>query len=133
MFFNGITCRFSVPHNIITDNGSNFTSDEFHQFCENLDIKLSFALVSHPQTNGQVKKINGLICDGIKKRLTKAVGAWVEELPSVLRILRTMSNRSTQYTPFFLVHIAEVVLPIDVRFEAPRVVAYNENASVQAL
>ena len=132
-FFNGITCRFGVPHSIITDNGSNFAFDEFHKFCEKLGIKLSFASVSHPQTNRQVEKINGLICDGIKKRLTKAASAWVEELPSVLWSLRTTPNRSTQYTPFFLVHGAEAVLPTDVRFEAPRVVAYNESTSVQAL
>ena len=47
--------------------------------------------------------------------------------------MRTTPNRSTQYTPFFLVHGAEAVLPADVRFEAPRVVAYNESTSVQAL
>jgi hypothetical protein len=39
----------------------------------------------------------------------------------------------TQYTPFFLVHGSEVVLPANVRFEAPRVVAYNERTSIQAL
>ncbi|KAK1682179.1 hypothetical protein QYE76_043027 [Lolium multiflorum] len=50
-FFNGITCRFGLPHSIITDNGSNFASDEFHKFCEGLSIKLNFSSVSHPQTN----------------------------------------------------------------------------------
>ena len=35
-------------------------------------------------------------------------------------------NRSTQYTPFFMVYGAEAVLPSDVRYNAPRVVAYNE-------
>jgi hypothetical protein len=39
----------------------------------------------------------------------------------------------TQYTPFFQVHGSEVVLPANVRFEAPRVVAYNERTSIQAL
>jgi hypothetical protein len=34
-----------------------------------MGIKLNFASVAHPQTNGQVKKVNGLICSGIKKRL----------------------------------------------------------------
>ncbi|KAK1616206.1 hypothetical protein QYE76_021723 [Lolium multiflorum] len=38
--------------------------------------------LAHPQTNGQVERINGLIGDGLKKRLTGAEGAWVEELPS---------------------------------------------------
>jgi transposase InsO family protein len=117
---------------MITDNGTNFTSKEFHELCEDLGIKLSFALVSHPQTNGQFKRINGLICDDIKKRLTKAARAWVEELPSVLWSLRTTPNRSTQYT-LFLMHGAEAVLPATVRFKAPRVVAYNEKAFIQEL
>ena len=80
-----------------------------------------------------MEKINGLICDGIKKRLKKAAGAWVEELPSVLWSVRTTPNRSTQFTPFFMVHGAKAVLPADVQFEAPRVVAYTEESSAEAM
>ena len=32
-FIRGLTFRFGVPHGIITDNGSNFDSDEFRAFC----------------------------------------------------------------------------------------------------
>jgi transposase InsO family protein len=71
-----------------TDNGTNFTSKEFKNYCESLGIKLKFASVAHPKKNGQVEKANGLICSGIKKRplapLKKAKHAWVDELPSVL-------------------------------------------------
>jgi hypothetical protein len=53
-----------------------------------VEIKLKFAFVAHPKTNGQVKKANSLICNGIKKRLLapleKAKHAWVDELPSML-------------------------------------------------
>jgi transposase InsO family protein len=132
-FFKGITCRFGVSHSIIKDNGTNFDSKEFYEFCNSNDIKLKFASVSYPQTNGQVERINGLIYDGTKKRLTGAAGAWIEELPSVLWSLRTTPYRSTQYTPFFLVYGGEAVLPADVRFEAPRVAAYKEKTSVHAL
>jgi transposase InsO family protein len=68
-FIKFIVFRFGVPHNIITDNGTNFTSKEFKNYCEGLGIKLKFASVAHPKTNGQVKKANGLICNRIKKRL----------------------------------------------------------------
>ncbi|XP_071681660.1 uncharacterized protein [Lolium perenne] len=130
-FFKGITCRFGMPHSIVTDNGTNFDSKKFRKFCDDCGIKLKFASVAHSQTNGQVERINGLIGGGLKKRLT--AGAWVEELPSVLWSLRTTPNRSTQYTPFFLVHGAEAVLPADVRFEAPRVTAYTKATSNIAL
>jgi hypothetical protein len=66
-FIKSIVFRFGVPHGIIIDNGTNFTSKEFKNYCEGLGIKLKFAFVAHPKTNGQVKKANGLICSGIKK------------------------------------------------------------------
>jgi transposase InsO family protein len=44
------------------DNGPNFTSKEFKDYCEGLGIKLKFASVAHPKTNGQVEKANDLIC-----------------------------------------------------------------------
>jgi transposase InsO family protein len=87
-FIKSIVFRFGVPHSIIIDNGKNFTSKEFKNYCENLGIKLKFASVAHPKTNGQVEKDNGLICNGIKKRLLapleKDKHAWVDELPSIL-------------------------------------------------
>ena len=124
-FIRSIIFRFGVPHSIITDNGTNFTAEEFKDFCSEQGIKLNYASVSHPQSNGQVEKSNGLVCKGIKKRLRvplkRAAGAWVEELPSVLWSLRTTPNRSTQYTPFFMVYGAEAVMPCDIKFDAPRV------------
>ena len=51
--------------------------------------------------------------------LKRAAGAWVEELPSVLWSLRTTPNRSTEYTPFFMVYGADAVLPAEVRHNAP--------------
>jgi hypothetical protein len=94
-----------------------------------MGIKLKFGSVAHPKTNGQVNKANSLICNGIKKRLLapldKAKHAWVDELPSVLWSLRTMPNAATQETPFFLVHGAEAVLPVEISHEAPRIVAYD--------
>jgi transposase InsO family protein len=136
-FIKSIVFRFGVPYSIITDNEINFTSKEFKSYCERLGIKLKFAFVAHPKTNGQVKKANGLICSGIKKRLLapleKAKSAWVEELPSVLWSLRTTPNAATQETPFFLVHGAKAVLPVEVIHEAPRVTAYDETMSIEAL
>jgi transposase InsO family protein len=136
-FMRSIVCRFGVPHSIITDNGSNFASEEFQDFCEKHGIQLKYASVAHPQTNGQVEKANGLVTSGIKKRLMmplkRAVGSWPEELPSVLWSLRTTPNKSTQYTPFFMIHGAEAVLPSNVCHNAPRVTAYVEADSVAAL
>jgi transposase InsO family protein len=136
-FIKSIIFCFGVPHSIITDNGTNFTSKEFKGYCESMGIKLKFALVAHPKTNGQVEKANRLICNGIKKRLLapleKAKHAWVDELPSVLWSLRINPNATTQETPFFLVHGAEAVLPVEITHEAPRIATYDGSSSNEAL
>src|SRR3954466_3783994 len=122
-FIKSIILRFGVPHNIITENGMNFTATEFQNFCEELGIKINYASVAHPQSNGQVEKSNGLVCGGLKKRLLtpldQAACNWVEELPVVLWSLRTTPNASTQYTPVFMVYGAKAVLPHDLKFGAP--------------
>src|SRR3954470_18962815 len=112
-FIKSIIFRFGEPHNIITDNDTNFKAAEFQNFCEELGIKINYASVAHLQSNGQVEKANGLVCGGIKKwllaPLEQAGGNWVEELPAVLWSLRTTPNTSTQYTPFFMIEGAEAV------------------------
>src|ERR1041385_6465124 len=55
-FIKSIIFCFGVPHNIITDNGTNFTTDEFYNFCKELGIKINYALVAHPHSNGHVEK-----------------------------------------------------------------------------
>jgi transposase InsO family protein len=136
-FFESIVYRYGVPNSIITDNGTNFTAGEFQEFAKNLGIKIKYASVAPPKSNGQVEKANGLVCAGLKKRLLRplkrAASAWVEELPSVLWSLRTTPNSLTGYTPFFLLFGAEAVLPTDVCYCAPRVVAYIEEDAEKAL
>jgi transposase InsO family protein len=68
-FFESIVYRYGVPNSIITDNSTNFTSGEFQDFAKDLSIKLKYASVAHPKSNSQVKKANGLVCGGLKKRL----------------------------------------------------------------
>jgi transposase InsO family protein len=68
-FFESIIYEYGVPNNIITNNGNNFTSGEFQEFAKELGIKVKYASVAHPKSNGQVEKANGLVGVGLKKRL----------------------------------------------------------------
>jgi hypothetical protein len=65
--------------------------------------------------------------------MEKAKHAWVDDLPSMLWSLRTTPNAATQETPFFMVHGAEAVLPVKITHEAPRIAAYDEATSTEAL
>jgi hypothetical protein len=87
-FISDILHRFSFLNTIITDLGSNFTANQFWEFCENACIEVKYVSVAHPSANGQVERVNGMIIDGLKKRLydenSKKGGKWIHELPHVV-------------------------------------------------
>ena len=78
-----------------------------------------------------------MILKGLKTRLqaplARAAGAWVDELPAVLWSIRTTPNRSTGYTPFFLVYGAEAVLPTDIEHDLSRVAVYDDADNESAM
>jgi transposase InsO family protein len=51
-FFTNIIHRFRVLNSIITDNGTQFTGKKFLDFCEDHHIRVDWATVAHPVTNG---------------------------------------------------------------------------------
>jgi hypothetical protein len=68
-FFTNIIHRFGVPNSIITDNGTQFTGRKFLYFCEDHHIRVDWAAVAHPMSNGQVERANGMILQGLKPRM----------------------------------------------------------------
>jgi transposase InsO family protein len=130
-FIRGLVCRFGVPNRIITDNGSQFTSRLFQEYCASVDIKICFTSVAHPRSNGQAERANAEVLKGLKTRSFKskleACGKkWLDNLQSVLWSIRTSATKPTGETPFFLVYGAEAVLPTHVKFRSPRVLTFNE-------
>jgi transposase InsO family protein len=133
VFFTNIIHRFGVPNSIITDNGTQFTRKKFLDFCEDHHIRVDWAAVAHPMTNGQVERANSMILQGLKPRiyndLNKFGKRWIKELPSVVWSLRTTLSRATCFSPFFLVYGAEAILPTDLEYGSPRTKAYNDQSN----
>ena len=69
LFFLDIVHRFGVPNSIITDNGMQFTGRKFVRFCDKQHIRIYWAAVAHPRTNGQVERANGMLLQGLKPRI----------------------------------------------------------------
>jgi transposase InsO family protein len=135
-FFTDIIYRFGVPNSIITDNGSQFTGRKFLEICDKLHIRIDWAAVALPQTNGQVERANGMILQGLKPRifdrLNKSGRKWLQELPVVVWSLRTTPSRAMGFTPFFLVYGAEAILPKDLEYGSLRVRGYDEGTNQRA-
>ena len=50
-----IAMRFGVPDSLISNNGLQFDSRAFREFCSDLDIKNRYSTPAYPQSNGQAK------------------------------------------------------------------------------
>jgi transposase InsO family protein len=50
-----------IPNSIITDNGKQFMGKKFLRFCNDNQIRVDWATVAHPHTNGQVERVNGMV------------------------------------------------------------------------
>ena len=115
-----IVTRFGTLRTLVLDNGLQFDSKAFRQYCSDLGIKNRYSTPAYPQGNGQVKAVNKVIVSGLKKRLDDAKGKWVEELPHVLWTYRTTPRRSIGETPFSMTYGAKVVIPLETRFPTLR-------------
>ena len=67
-FIRSLVCRFGDPNRIITDNDTQFTSQAFLKYCEQMGTAVCFSSVSHPKSNGQAERANAEVLRGLRTR-----------------------------------------------------------------
>ena len=90
--------RYGLCEEIVSDNGTQFTSDEFAQFCARHGIRHIRTTPGHPQSNGQAEKY----VDTVKNALKKAVndgGSVSDILCKFLFRYRSTPHSTTNATP----------------------------------
>jgi len=128
----GNQARFGRPHLVasrpdllldgMVDNGKQFNSQLFREFCYSLGTKVIFASVYHPQSNRAVERANDIIFGSIKKCLSdQKKGKWADELPKVIWSHNTSESRTTKFTPFRLLYGAEAMTPEELKNRRLRV------------
>ncbi|XP_030930876.1 uncharacterized protein LOC115956713 [Quercus lobata] len=118
---NNIICRYGVPQEIISDNGSHFKGEVITNM-ELYNIENHKSSLYQSQTHGAEKEAN----KNIKNILAKMVVTykdWAEKLPFALWGYRISICASIVVTPYSLVYGSEVVLPIEVEIQSLRVLA----------
>ena len=52
-----IFATHSIPHQIVSDNGPQFTGEKFSQFCLSRGIHHTKTAPYHPRSNGEVERL----------------------------------------------------------------------------
>jgi hypothetical protein len=109
-FWQNIICHYGIPRHTTVDIAKYFDNALFKDLCKQIGMKVAFASVYHPQSNGAVERANSLIFDAIKKILDKKKGKWAEVMPTVIWSHNTIVCRAINFTPFYLMYGAEAIL-----------------------
>ncbi|XP_052172285.1 uncharacterized protein LOC127788213 [Diospyros lotus] len=128
-----VVCRFGVPRVLILDNGTQFSDRSVREWCQELGIRQQFTSIAHPQANGQIELTNRTLLRGLKARVDKAKGSWVEELSSILWSYRTTVKVSIGETPFSLCYGSEALIPVEIGVPTLRVELFDPESNEQSL
>jgi len=90
-----------IPEQIVSDNGTQFTSDEFKSFCNANNIKHSLSATYHPSTNGETERFVQTFKNNMKCRqaTSSTIGKCIN---SFLLAYRITPHASTGCEPSFL-------------------------------
>ena len=113
VFWNG------PPHRFLTDRGTNFTLKLMAQLCNDLNINKVFTSSYHPQCDGFVERINGVIMQIIAMYVASDHKDWDMYLASATYAYNTSISKTTGDTPFFLTYGREPVKVPDVALLPP--------------
>ena len=104
-----------VPRAIHTDRGAQFVGKWWREIWSLLGTKLKYGTAYHPQSQGQVERMNAVISQTLRCLMSDVpdLSKWSEFLPSVEMAVNSLPNRSTGYTPFFLMYGYHPVLPVE--------------------
>ena len=113
----------------MSDNGPQFDSQVYRDFCQELKIKNLYSTPRYSQSNGQEEASNKTLLIALKKRLDSAKGKWVEELLGVIWAYRTTARKPTGISPFTLTYGIEAIIPTEIGLSTIRIVTpESENA-----
>ncbi|XP_055613296.1 uncharacterized protein K02A2.6-like [Uranotaenia lowii] len=90
-FLDELFARFGIPSTIVSDNGTQFISKQFKNFCGKNGIQHLRISPYHPQSNGQAERF----VDSLKRSLMK-INDWQnihESLQTFLQVYRSTPSR----------------------------------------
>ncbi|XP_055623399.1 uncharacterized protein K02A2.6-like [Toxorhynchites rutilus septentrionalis] len=87
--------RFGNPESLVSDNGTQFTSERFQQFCYANGINHLRTAPYHPQSNGQAERYVDSLKRGLKKLSYGESSPTLEHLHTFLSVYRSTPNPNT--------------------------------------
>lgn len=92
------------PRYLLTDRGSNFTSDYMQQMFSMFKIHKIWTTAYHPQADGMVERFNRTLLDLLRTLGTEQQASWPQYIRPLVYAYNTSVHSRTGYSPYELWH-----------------------------
>lgn len=96
--------RMGCPEEILSDRGSQFTSDLMKEVMRLLSVRQLTTSPYHAQANGMVERFNGTLKMMLRRMANERPADWDRYIPALLFAYRELPNDSTGFSPFELLY-----------------------------
>ena len=100
LYVSRIVSLHGIPLEISSDRGSIFTSKFWDSFQEAMGTHLNFSTAYHPQSQGQVERVNQVLEDMLRACVISFVKKWEESLPFAEFSYNNSYQASLKMAPF---------------------------------
>lgn len=111
-----ILSQHSIPSKVLTDQGTQFTSDLFARLCDKIGITHVTTTPYRPQSNGCVERMHKTLKACLRK-CPESKEDWDLLVPYILFALREAPHSSTGHSPFTLLYGRQVRGPVSILSE----------------
>jgi len=106
--------RVGFPREILSDLGTNFTSELMKEVCRLISLRQLTTTPYHPMCNGLCERFNGTLKQMLKRLCAERPTDWDRYVPAVLFAYREVPQESLGFSPFELVYGRTVRGPIEI-------------------
>jgi hypothetical protein len=132
-FSNEIIPRFGVMNDLITDQGTQFVSASFKNYCKTLGIHCRTTTPFHPMTDGMVEKLNRTFLNMLRAYISDNQTDWPDHLPVILYSYRTAVHDAIKVSPAEALQMRKLRLPIDLLITPSVFSLKNSPNSIESL
>lgn len=125
VFFDEIISRYKIPKILLTDQGTQFTSEMFKNTCKLLGIKKLQTTANHPQANGNLERTHATLKNYIKCYIKDAHDTWDKWLRQAAYVYNNSVHFSTKFAPMELLFGFNGGIPNDIKKESEPIYTFE--------
>ena len=101
LFLVHVFSKHGTPSDIISDRGKHFISRFWRSLCQLLGIKANLSTAYHPETDGQMERVNQILKQYLWVFINYQQDDWKHLLPLAEFAYNNTQHSATNVTPFF--------------------------------